>query len=162
MNALGAVNLDAIGEVEYTLPSGVGIFVGGGVKAPLVNLGELGSFRETGYKTTGWGIYVGGRLPFTLGKVAGFAIKPSISFSSHVIPNFPDSGTLGLPQQISYFTSWIGGYVSVAYTKTFARRFFVEPVIGLGPTFGAFNTSPRKFGNGYLLVPAQLNLGIRF
>jgi hypothetical protein len=60
-------------------------------------------------------------------------------------------------------SSEIGLVVNLAYTQGFAKRFFVEPVIGIGP-----EVMWRSINHGYrgryvsAVLPLQLNLGVRF
>jgi hypothetical protein len=63
---------------------------------------------------------------------------------------------------ISFVTHRIGGYLGVAYTKVFARKWIVEPVIAIGPTFNSLNIAPSKFRFSHISMPLQLNVGFRF
>lgn len=160
-NLLTLLNLDGSLELEYGLSDKVGIHVGGGVKSPVADLGMMEGFDRSGSGIRGWGLTGGCRVMFRIAGVEGFSVKGSLTYVNRSIRDFPDSVTVGLPGAVSYTTSTVGGYVGIAYTRVFGGRFFIEPVIGLGPAFTAQNTAPGRFGFGYVQIPAQLNVGVR-
>lgn len=161
-NALGLVNLDGIGEVEYAISKRVGLFVGGGSLDPIVNLDRLGwaQYRRADYR--GWGLYAGARLPFSIGSFHGLSVKPSIFYSRFRGHDYWIVPFVGPPFFVTYMQNKVGGQLSLAYAKTFLKRFFVEPVVGVGLTYGQPHIKGAGFKYMGLSVPAQLNLGVRF
>jgi hypothetical protein len=160
LNLLGALNLDVIGDVEYALPSGLGFLLGGGIQSPIVNMWGPW-FQNSKGVTKALGMYVGARIPIDIGDLNGLGLKPMIVYSTQVLSDTSDI-IPPIPQDISFVTHRIGGYLGVAYTKVFARKWIVEPVIAIGPTLNSLNIAPSKFRFSHISMPLQLNVGFRF
>lgn len=166
-NTLGIPNLDAIGEIEYSPTNKIGLFVGGGSSFGLVYpyriYGYGGDFRDK-CKSANWGIYLGARVAIPIGKLTGLNVKAAFCYQHNKL--FDATNCLQNPDDVPappsiVFRQSMSGYLSIAYNQAFAKRFFLEPVIGIGPSFHANGVDARYAYSGFDL-PIQLNLGVRF
>jgi hypothetical protein len=166
-NSLGILNLNAIGELEYSASSRVGLFAGFGSSVALVFPHYMIGHRvhwNSGCRFSRWGIYAGVRLAVPVGKLTGLSIKATFSYRHMKILNAGDC--LQYPSDVpppppTVFHQTLGGYLSVAYAQPFAKRFFVEPSVGFGPHIWASGTKAPFHFSGFDF-PLQLNLGVRF
>lgn len=165
-NTLGIFNLDGIGDLEYSISKRLGVFVGGGseyvhpVFYPSHNWFK--KVPDEVCKSTNWGIYAGVRISIPVWKFKGLALRPNVFFQ-HIDMQGACFGTpTNSPAITSYKSSEIGINLNIAYTQDFAGRFFIEPVIGIGPEIVTRDLVPAAHARYFdLLMPIQLNLGIR-
>jgi hypothetical protein len=94
--------------------------------------------------------------------IKGFSLKPSIAYTRFGSVSVRDVAIPAIPQTPVVLKQYVGGFLSLAYTQAIGSRCFIEPVIGLGPSFGQMDAKNAKFSYFGLSVPAQLNFGFRF
>ena len=165
LNTLSVLGLSAIGDLEYTFGKRVGVFAGGGLGIAAVDpvgLGIANGLSTPNCKTSGWSSYGGVRIGLPIGKLVGLSLKGIVSYSHFQEAGSGCNSDIDLPPSPDpYLRNWLGFYACAAYAQTFAKRFFVEPVIGIGPVWTSLNGQPKL--NYLSYGPAfQLNLGFRF
>ena len=167
VNALGAFNLDLIGDIEYSLSSRIGVFLGGGSEYVHPNFFRPISWftkeKENYCQRTNWGVYAGMRISIPVWVLKGLALRPTLFYQRF---NMEGDCWGSLPTNSPGISSIkgteIGLIVNLAYTQNFAKRFFVEPVIGFG--CGIMTRQVVPYGSGRYFgpyLPLQLNLGVR-
>jgi hypothetical protein len=163
VNVLGVLSLDAIGELEYSFSDQLGLFVGGGVAAPVVDLGQ-GDWFKGSFNAKSGGAYLGMRIGLPLGSIKGVSLKPAVAYTKYGKVDGGGDGIVvpGIPQTIVYPSQMVVVFVSVAYAHSIGSRFFVEPVIGVGPNFMQTTAKGDRFTYSGFAGPVQLNLGMRF
>lgn len=165
VNTLGFLNLNGMGDVELSLPGRVGVFVGGGSSAAMVYPGRLVGYTNpmaAGCKGSNWGLYGGGRLSLPVGKLSGLNGKVLVAYQHDLLqdtngclgwnPDVPDAPSVVKRETVSIF-------LAAGYTQVFLKRFFVEPVVGLGPQFRPASGGRMSYRG--LGLPMQLNVGVR-
>lgn len=167
VNTLGVLNLDLIGDIEYCISKRIGVFIGGGSEyvQPYFDSPRYWFKKESEdyCKHTNWGVYAGMRISIPVWKFKGLALRPNLFFQRIVM----DGNCWGPPPSVgpgisSLKSSEIGLVANLVYTQEFAKRFFIEPVIGFGPELLDREIVP--YGHGRFLswtLPLQLNLGVR-
>ncbi len=167
VNTLGVFNLDLIGDIEYSLSNRIGVFVGGGSEFVHPNFLRPKSWftKEPGdyCQRTNWGVYMGMRISIPIGEFKGLALRPNLFYQRLNMEGScwgtpPANG----PGIASIKGSEFGLVMNLAYTQEFAKRFFVEPVVGFG--CGMMTREVVPYGSGRYFtpyLPFQLNLGVR-
>ncbi len=167
VNTLGAFNLDMIGDIEYSLSSRIGLFVGGGsefIHPTFPPMRKLFSKDPEDYcQRNNWGVYAGMRISIPVWVLKGLALRPTLFYQRF---NMEGDCWGSLPTNSPGISSIkgteFGLIVNLAYTQNFAKRFFVEPVIGFG--CGIMTRQVVPYGSGRYFgpyLPLQLNLGVR-
>ena len=163
-NTLGLFNLSAVVELEYSISARIGLFLGGGIGVQDAYPTGFIVFknRENDYcKISGYGSYLGTRVGIPIGKLQGLAVKAIVQYDYYhaegvdCIPNIHSQ-----PFPNPYITNTISTALCVAYTQPFAKRFFVEPLVGFGPYWSS-TAGKREITHQYWKTAVQLNLGVR-
>jgi len=82
LNLLGAANLDAIGEIEYLFSNRLGVFAGGGMGSPIVDLRQ-GFWPHSKSSAELGGAYLGMRIGIPMGKLPGLSLKPTFAYQAY-------------------------------------------------------------------------------
>jgi hypothetical protein len=167
LNTLGFLHLDLIGDVEYCLSDRIGIFLGAGSEfvQPVFYRPNAWFSKASldNCSRSNWGIYGGMRVSTPLGKCKGLALRPYVFMQRiNMEGNCWGLPPLHGPATTSIKSTEVGLVANIAYTQTFARRFFVEPVVGIGAGLVSASTNngaARTHLNP--LAPFQLNIGLR-
>lgn len=165
LNTLALINLSAVGELEIAISKRIGVFAGSGIGVHSVDPIGISIYRKydpESCKISGWGIYTGIRVGLPIGKLVGLSLKGIVAYTHYQAAGTGCISTVELPPLPDpYIRNQLGGYVCVAYAQKFAKRFFIEPVIGIGPVWTSLNGQSKLNNLDYGGV-AQLNLGMRF
>ncbi len=162
VNLLGFLNHDIIGTFEYRVSDGIGIFLGGGKSAAMVELGNFDDIGQGQFLSNGAGIFAGLNISIPLGSITGLSAKPILSYTNAGEVNSDEAPVPAVPQEIVYIQEKIGAYLNIAYSQNISTNFFIEPVLGMGVVFGRNQAPKSRFDTHWLSFPAQLNFGVRF
>jgi hypothetical protein len=168
LNTLGVFNLDATGDVEFAINNRIGVFAGGGseyIKSYIPPSRKFSKMSQDICKRNNWGIYAGIHLSLPIGKATGFGVRPLIYFQNLHTEGLGCYGTLPTNSTLEsvFQMHELALMLNAVYTQTFAKRFFVEPLLGFGPLASqeikAGTAQKARLGiSGFW----QLNLGVRF
>ena len=161
LNLIGLASFNPIAEFEYRVSKRLGLFVGGGTPDPLIHLGGIDWFNPHWNQSRIAGAYLGANIAIPIWKFDHLSIKPMLA-STFYGQYDSLSHSIDTPWPTYFLKNSFEVCLNIGYAQPLGSHFFVEPVIGLGATFGVFTGTVNGFRYGSLQVPVQLNLGFRF
>lgn len=164
-NTLAILNLSGVFELEYSVSQRVGLFVGGGMGVQDVYPTSLQVFfkREWQFcEIPGKGVYTGFRVGIPIWKLVGLSVKGIVQYTYYKAAGFGCTPTMdGTPLPDPFVVNTANSFVGLAYAQTFAKRYFVEPMVGFGP-YWTSTLSRRGIKPDDWRSAMQLNLGVKF